>query len=84
MKKHANPPVVLPGLCAAKAQEGFMLQAWMQDTSKLSGVGGTKDVFSLKSHSQESTPTVPVTILILRALQQALYAAEDYLEGSNP
>ena len=56
----------------------------MQDTSELSGVGGTKDVFPVKSYSQESTPTLPVTILILRALQQALYAAEDYLEGSNP
>lgn len=56
----------------------------MQDTSELSGVGGRKDVFPLKSYSQESTPTLPVTILILRALQQALYAAEDYLEGSDP
>jgi len=55
----------------------------MQDAANLSGVGGTKDVFPLKSFSQEVTPTVPVSILMMRALQQALYAADDYLEGSD-
>lgn len=52
-----------------------------QKAASLSGIGGTKDIFPVKSYSYEEHPTAPVSILILRALQQALYAAEDYLEG---
>ena len=47
-------------------------------------MGGPKDVFPVKAFSHESEPISSVSILILRALKHALYAAEDYLEGSNP
>ena len=56
---------------------------YSQDTAAQSGVGGTKDVFPIKSFSQESRPTIPLSILIMRTLEQALFAAEDYLEGCN-
>ena len=55
----------------------------MQETAGLSGVGGTKDVFPVKSFSQEIEPTIPVSILLLRALQHALYSAVDYLEDCD-
>ena len=52
----------------------------MQEVAGLTGAGGTKDVFPVKSFSHKIEPTTPVSILLMRALQHALYAAEDYLE----
>ncbi|KAK9815750.1 hypothetical protein WJX72_008904 [[Myrmecia] bisecta] len=47
----------------------------------LAGVGGTKDVFPVKSFSHEYEPNYEVGILLFRALEHALYAASDYLEA---
>ena len=47
-----------------------------QEVASLSGSGGTKDVFPMKSFSNEYEPTPDVGVLILRGLQHALFAAQ--------
>ncbi len=51
----------------------------MQDLEESSGVGGRKDILPIKNLSQETEPTPEAGVLMYRALQQALYAAVDYL-----
>ena len=60
-----------------------MCSALNQDVARVTGISGTKDVFPMKSFSSEYEPDKGVGILILRALQHALYAAVDYLEGAQ-
>lgn len=50
-----------------------------QDLESTAGVGGQKDTLPIKNLSNEGAPTLKGSILILKALQQALYAAMDYL-----
>jgi hypothetical protein len=42
-------------------------------------VGGQKDILPIKNFSSEAAPTLEASMLMLKALQQALYAAMDYL-----
>ena len=53
-----------------------------QEVASLSGSGGAKDVFPMASFVDEYEPDRAIGIPIMRALQHALYAAEDYLEGT--
>ena len=55
----------------------------LQDLEDRSGVGGCKDILPIKNLSKEMTPTPEAGILVCRALQQALYAAVDYLRGRD-
>ena len=48
-----------------------------------SGVGGLKDILPIKNLSTETRPTPEAGVLVCRALQQALYAAVDYLRRCN-
>ena len=57
------------------------VHAW--ELAYLSGSGGIKDVFPVKSYSNEYKPTLDVGILLLHGLQHALYAAEDYLDDKQ-
>ena len=50
-----------------------------QDLEERSGVGGRKDILPIKNLSTETRPTPEAGVLVCRALQQALYAAVDYL-----
>ncbi|EIE25680.1 hypothetical protein COCSUDRAFT_60694 [Coccomyxa subellipsoidea C-169] len=56
------------------------IAAIMSEVASLSGSGGTKDVFPMKSFSNEYEPTPDVGVLIMRGLQHALFAAQDYLD----
>ena len=50
-------------------------------------MGGRKDILPIKNLSEETQPTLEAGVLVCRALQQALYAAVDYLreqEELNP
>ncbi len=51
----------------------------LQDLEESSGVGGRKDILPIKNLSNETTPTSEASALVCRALQQAQYAAVDYL-----
>ena len=51
----------------------------MQDLEQAAGVGGQKDILPIKNLCDESKPTIEASILVLSALQHALYAATDYL-----
>lgn len=51
----------------------------VQDLEESSGVGGRKDILPIKNLSKETEPTPEAGVLVCRALQQALYAAVDYL-----
>ena len=51
----------------------------VQDLEESSGVGGRKDILPIKNLSEETQPTPEAAVLVCRALQQALYAAVDYL-----
>ena len=51
----------------------------MQELEDSSGVGGRKDILPIKNLSSETAPTAEASVLVCRALQQALYAAVDYL-----
>lgn len=51
----------------------------VQDLEESSGVGGRKDILPIKNLSKETEPTPEAGVLMYRALQQALYAAVDYL-----
>ena len=51
----------------------------MQELEGTAGVGGQKDILPIKNLSNETAPSVKTSILMLKALQQALYAAMDYL-----
>ena len=51
----------------------------MQELEGTAGVGGQKDILPIKNLSNETAPSVEARMLMLRALQQALYAAMDYL-----
>ena len=42
-------------------------------------MGGRKDILPIKNLSEETRPTLEAGVLVSRALQQALYAATDYL-----
>ena len=42
-------------------------------------MGGRKDILPIKNLSNETEPTPEAGVLMCRALQQALYAAVDYL-----
>jgi len=42
-------------------------------------VGGQKDILPVKNLNSETAPTLEAGVLMLKALQQALYAAMDYL-----
>ena len=55
----------------------------LQDLEDRSGVGGCKDILPIKNLSKEITPTPEASVLVCRALQQALYAAVDYLRGRD-
>ena len=57
------------------------MSTWLhlQELEESSGVGGRKDILPIKNLSQETTPTAAAGVLVFRALQQALYAAADYL-----
>lgn len=48
----------------------------MEETA---GVGGRKDILPVKSLSNEMGPTTELSALMCTALEQALYAAEDYV-----
>ena len=50
-----------------------------QELEETAGVGGQKDILPVKSLSDEGGPTTEVSALMCRALQQALFAAEDYV-----
>lgn len=50
----------------------------LQELVNSSGVGGRKDILPIKN-SSEAAPTAEARVLVCRALQQALYAAVDYL-----
>ena len=47
------------------------------------GVGGQKYILPIKNFTKEMTPTAAAGILVCRAIQHALYAAEDYLRDSG-
>ena len=50
---------------------------------KTAGVGGRKDILPVKSLSNEMGPTTEISALMCTALEQALYAAEDYVTESG-
>ena len=56
----------------------------MQDLEESSGVGGRKDILPIKNLSKEMTPTTEAGVLVCRAIQQALFAATDYLRECEP
>ncbi|KAK9815947.1 hypothetical protein WJX72_012472 [[Myrmecia] bisecta] len=64
-----------------KAFKSKRIMDLMPEVATLAGVGGTKDVFPVKSFSHEYEPNYEVGILLFRALEHALYAATDYLEA---
>ena len=51
----------------------------LQELEGTAGVGGQKDILPIKNFSSEAAPTAEASMLMLKALQQALYAAMDYL-----
>ena len=51
----------------------------LQELEDSSGVGGRKDILPIKNLCKETAPTAEARLLVCRALQQALYAAVDYL-----
>lgn len=51
----------------------------LQELKHSSGVGGRKDILPIKNLSDETAPIAEAGVLVCRALQQALYAAVDYL-----
>ena len=53
----------------------------LQELEETSGVGGRKDILPIKNLCKEMAPTAEVRVLVCRALQQALYAAVDYLRA---
>ena len=53
--------------------------AGLQELEDTSGVGGRKDILPIKNLSSETAPTAEARVLVCRAVQQALYAAVDYL-----
>ena len=55
----------------------------LQELEETSGVGGRKDILPIKNLSQETAPSVEAGMLVCRALQQALFAAVDYLRESD-
>ena len=55
----------------------------MQVVEDSSGVGGRKDILPIKNLSKENYPTPEAGILVCRALQQALFAAVDYLREQD-
>ena len=57
--------------------------ACLQELEDSSGVGGRKDILPIKSLSSETAPTAEVRVLVCRAMQQALYAAVDYLRDCD-
>ena len=50
-----------------------------QDLDESSSVGGRKDILPIKNLTEETHPTREASVLVCRALQQAMYAAVDYL-----
>ena len=54
-------------------------ESFLQELEGTAGVGGRKDILPIKNFSSEAAPTVEASMLMLKALQQALYAAMDYL-----
>ena len=54
-------------------------ETFLQELEGTTGVGGRKDILPIKNFSSEAAPTVEASMLMLKALQQALYAAMDYL-----
>lgn len=56
----------------------------MQELERTAGVGGRKDILPVKNFSEEMEPTAEVSVLMCRALQQALYAAEDFVAECGP
>ena len=55
----------------------------LQELEDTSGVGGRKDILPIKNLSNETAPTAEARVLVCRAVQQALYAAVDYLRECN-
>ena len=53
-------------------------ESFLQELEGTAGVGGRKDILPIKNFSSEAAPTVEASMLMLKALQQALYAAMDY------
>ena len=58
----------------------------VQVVGEVSGVGGIKDVFPIKNLTQDETSEGlnAIQVLTLRLLQNALYAASDYLQDQRP
>lgn len=57
----------------------MLAEKFMQDLEGTAGVGGQKDILPIKNLSNETAPSVEASMLMLRALQQAQYAAMDHL-----
>lgn len=53
----------------------------MQTVATNAGVGGQKDVFPIKSMTDESGPTAALQALVCSAVQKALFYAEDYVSN---
>ena len=53
----------------------------LQVVATTAGVGGQKDVFPIKSMTDESGPNPALQALVCTAVQQALYYAEDYVSN---
>ncbi|KAK9815950.1 hypothetical protein WJX72_012481 [[Myrmecia] bisecta] len=50
-----------------------------REVTMLAGVGGTKDVFPVKSFSHEYEPQYEAGVLLFHAIKHALFAATDYI-----
>ncbi|DBA72796.1 TPA: hypothetical protein ACH3X2_010185 [Trebouxia sp. C0005] len=72
-----DPDVI--GEDLTKTFHSARLLSLMEDLEEDSGVGGSKDILPIKNLSKETEPTPEAGVLVCRALQQALYAAVDYL-----
>lgn len=57
------------------------LSCTLQAVATSAGVGGQKDVFPIKSMTDESGPNPALQALVCTAVQQALYYAEDYVSN---
>lgn len=50
-----------------------------QELEETAGVGGRKDILPVKNLSNEMGPTTELSALMCKALEQCLFAAEDYI-----
>ncbi|KAL3132022.1 Interferon-induced protein 44-like [Trebouxia sp. C0010 RCD-2024] len=72
-----DPDVI--GNDLAKTYHSSRLLHLVEELEETAGVGGRKDILPVKSLSNEMGPTTELSALMCKALEQALYAAEDYV-----